>query len=423
MIAIASRLSRHGLLFAAVKSTVLLAPIACAALLSAAMYGQMEWQLALATGVAPATALGAHGILAYGSVGARARRHMRIAVMHLGAIAGVMIMMALLLPLLGAAWQDFALGPVLAIGALVSVQLALSARLKGQGFGAWASAVESSLYLCLLAALGLFVWSGGGFMTGLVLLAIAASGLLWWGLARSVALRVPGPHWSRRYAAFVSAGAQFMTGGLLVGLFMAVPRASLGLFAGELEVARFALVFRWLSIAIVAHQFIATVFFRNLFAGDADSGRDRALAMIVLLVTLLAAVIAMVIGSGWLRHSAVDLPLPERADWMLIWLMAAAMVLWATTAALEGSMYRQQLAKSQAIAAAFGLTAFAVAAFGLYWASVDVVLGTAWAWLAGFVCTIVLQLRRLVHHDARILQLAAMSTGCTVACIAVACLG
>ncbi|MGH8558729.1 MAG: hypothetical protein ACRESZ_15010 [Methylococcales bacterium] len=419
MIKIFSRLCGHGMLFALAKSSVLLAPLLAARQLSQENYGRVEWWLALSMALGPMMALGAHGLLAFGSVGSNARLHERTAAVYVIQAGLLMVALAVLLSLLGLGWPHYFFAPVMAQSGLICLQMALAVRLKGMGYGAWASLVESGLYLCLLLAL-LLSRIGGSFVNTYIALIVIASVASVIGLAKVV--RLPAlSRWGRRnYKGCIGMGLRYMLGGLLLGLFMAAPRGLLGIFDGDAAVGRFALVFRWLSVSIVAHQFIMTLFFRNLFVDRPTRERDRLLAVTVMLVALMSIGLVVLIRLGWLGQ--LGLPQPPETDHKLLWLMAAAMVLWSTTSCLEGNLYRLDAARAQILAAAAGLSGLVVAVTVFHFLNADAALTMFLAWLAGFSAIVLAQLRALAVRGLHLPRLMLAATLPVASCLILATL-
>jgi len=380
-------LGQHGLIFAAAKSSVLIAPLLAAAMLSQSLYGTVEWWLALSMSIGPVVGMGAPTIVAYGSVGRRLYRHVRTATISVLLMALGLVVFALAMPIVGQGWLQSFYGPVALQCAVIILQMTLSARLKGIGKGAWASVAESTLYICLLGAL-LLTLLGADFVLSFMLCMLFVCVLLATGIFRLV--HIPSVRrWPlRNFRACFHVGLRFMTGAALMGVFMATPRISLGFLASPEVVASFALVFRWLSISIVAHQFINTVFFRHIYGDVAERQRDRALALTVAVVALSALGIVVFLRFG---PTLLPIPLPIPKDLGLALPIAAAMVMWATTACLEGSLFREGASSAQARAVTFGLTAqlVALAVFSAVFS--NLVYGVTYAWLIGLVALIFFQ--------------------------------
>ncbi|TBU91620.1 hypothetical protein DNJ95_14380 [Stutzerimonas kirkiae] len=408
-------LGQHGLIFVLAKSAVLIAPLLAAGLLSQSLYGTVEWWLALSLSFGPLLAMGAPGLIAYGTLGDKFRRHVRTATVFVLIAVTVLLLLALAMPLLGLDWKSSFYGPVALQCAVVALQMTLSARLKGLGKGAWASLVESTLYLSLLCAL-LLNWQGFDFILSFMGLLLFACSLLIGGVIRF--LPVPSlSRWQRRnYRAFLRVGLHFMAGSTLMGIFMALPRISLGLLASPEKVAEFALVFRWLSISIVAHQFISTVFFRTIFTDIDTRKRDRMLSSAVLLVAFgtVSIVFALYIAQ------ALNLPLPIPTSMELVWSMSIVMVMWSATACFEGSLYREGASLAQIRAIVSGLfVQILVLALVAVLASGNVLLyGVSYAWLLGLVITIAVQNLALRIAGQEMFFLLRVVSGCLILFVA-----
>jgi hypothetical protein len=385
-------LGKHGLIFAIAKSSVLFSPLLAAGILSKSQYGSVEWWLALSLSFGPVFAMGAPGLVAYGTLGDKYSRHVSTATVFVLITATALLLLAFVMPVFGLDWHRSLYGPVLVQCAVIALQMTLAARLKGLGKGAWASLVESSLYLSLLCAL-IVSWKGLDFVNSFICLMLLTSVLLIAGLMCSVSIpRLP--RWTKlNYRAFLRASMPFMAGGALMGIFMAMPRISLGFFASPGKVAEFALVFRWLSIAIVAHQFINTVFFRKIFADGDPQRRDRMLAATVFIVAILSVCIVLTLQ---LTHS-LNVPLPIPPTLNLAWSMCIVMFMWSGSASLEGSLYRVGASLVQVRATVFGLT-FQLLTLGLITVlgvGEELLFGVTSAWLIGFFVMIYFQWRGL----------------------------
>lgn len=389
-------LGQHGLIFVLAKSAVLIAPLLAAGLLSQSLYGTVEWWLALSLSFGPLLAMGAPGLIAYGTLGDKFLRHVRTATVFVLIAATVLLLLALAMPLLGLSWKSSFYGPVALQCAVVALQMTLSARLKGLGKGAWASLVESTLYLSLLCAL-LLNWQGLDFVLSFMGLLLFACSLLIGGVIRFVPVPSLSRWQKRNYRAFLRVGLHFMAGSTLMGIFMALPRISLGVLASPEKVAEFALVFRWLSISIIAHQFINTVFFRTIFTDVDTQKRDRMLASTVLSVGFGTVSIVCALHMA----QALNLPLPIPSSMELVWSMSIVMVMWSATACFEGSLYREgaSLAQIRAIVSGLFVQILVLALVAVLPDNNVPLVGMSYAWLLGFVAMILVQNRTLHSMD------------------------
>lgn len=370
------------------------------------MYGELEWWLALSLILSPLISMGAAGVIAYGTIGGKLRNDLNTATIFTLTIAILIIIIAAILSLLHENWNEASYTLIGFQSALVCLQTTLSARLKGLGRGAWASVTESTLYFCLLLAL-LATAIGLDFLTAY------ASALLFLSVVLAAALSqftpLPSPrHWLRRnYRNFLHVGSRFMIGGALMGTFMGAPRVFLGFWSTPEQVAEFALTFRWLSISIVIHQFVNTVFFRSIFGDIEERRRERILAITVTMVALGAIAVSMALRHAPLQR--MELPLPE--DIGLLAPLAIGMILWATTACLEGSLYRMGASTEQMRAVALGCLAF-LAVVATTMSEESPAYQAAYAWLAGLttiICSQYFSLRRLEQNMPLILQTSAVA--------------
>lgn len=405
------RLSQYGLIFAASKSTVLLAPLLAAAVLSQTAYGRVEWWLALSLSLGPLVGMGAAGVVAYGTVGGKLERHLRTATMFTLLVAATLVVLALSMRVFGGSWEEASYGLVTLQCGLICLQTTFSARLKGLGKGALASAIESALYISLLGAL-LVIRLGIELLDAYAYTLLFLCVLLAAGIVRFTplpALR----RWPRRnYRAFLRVGAVFMVGGALMGGFMAAPRVLLGFWSTPERIAEFTLAFRWLSMAIVVHQFVNTVFFRNIF-GDIDiRKRERLLSITVAMVAFGVIAVAEFVKIASLLQPSIPTP----HDLGLLLPIALGMILWATTACLEGSLYRLAASGRQTRSVALGCVVLIAVAGGWAISGGEPTYGVTYAWISGLATIIASQyfsLRALGQNFSLLLKSLILIIFCT----------
>jgi hypothetical protein len=383
-----TRLSGHAVLFGASKSSVLFAPFLAAWLLSKAEYGALEWWLSLSMTLGPIMALGAHGVVAYGSLGGVFTPYVRAAVMYVCLVCSCALLFVLLLPVAGIDWKVSFVGVVTLQSAMVVLQLALSARLKGLGKGAWASLAESALYIALMLSLLLTV-VGVDFVLGFMLVMIAVELCMLWLLIKISDLPSANYWFHEDYKKMFSLSHKFFIGGTLMGAFMAGPRLLMGGISDATLVASFSIVFRWLSIAIIIHQFINTFYFRQIYRGDLTK-RKFALLGCVGLVAIFSVLIAFAVSSQFVR--SFNIPLPDSNDIWLVWSMAGVMILWSASASFEGVLSSAGRVMSQSIAVALGLIVFLIIFGSFYFTGgTDHKFSLTIAWLAGFISMVAVQ--------------------------------
>lgn len=397
---------KHGCLFSIAKCTVLFAPLLAAAVLSERAYGQLEWWLALSLTLGPVLAMGAPVVVAYGTVGDKLKSNVSFATIFILSVGSCLVVLAMFFRSISSDWEEGWYGLVVLQTALVCFQATLAARLKGLGKGAWASLIESFLYTSLFSAL---ILASLGFdfhaVYGSVLACstvLAACGIFWFAppLDRDTLTR-------QGYGEFLKLAMPFMVGGSLMAGFMAAPRVLLGINGTPENVAEFALAFRWLSIAIAAHQFIHTLFFPKIF-GDVDfRKREKLLAVSVTIVGMV--VIFEIVFLHMAHFLNLGLPLPS--DFALLLPISIAMVLWATTASLEGALFRIGAVGKQTRSVLLGLvTMLGISAFFVY-PGVHSAKSMGYAWVGGMVVIIIsqfLSLRALGECSLRLVVLSAV---------------
>ncbi|WP_212802076.1 hypothetical protein [Pseudomonas sp. St290] len=385
---IVRKLSGHAVLFGVSKSSVLFAPFLAAWLLSKSQYGALEWWLSLSMTIGPIMTLGAQGVVAYGSLGGMFSPYVRAAVIYIFFVCSSTLLFALLLSVVGAGWKISYVSVVALQSSIVVLQLVLSARLKGLGKGAWASLAESALYISLLFSL-LLALVGVDFVSGFMSVMIVVESFMLWLLIKVSDLPRVSCWRHEDYKKTFSLSYRFLIGGALMGAFMAGPRLLMGWVSDESLVAAFSIVFRWLSIAIVIHQFINTYYFMRIYGGD-PTKRKFAILGCVGLVAISAVVIALTVSSHAIRST--DIPLPDSNDVWLIWSMAGIMILWSTSACLEGVLNSAGRVMSQSISVALGLiVSLIVFGYFYFWGNDHYKLSLTIAWAAGFVSIVVLQ--------------------------------
>lgn len=369
------------------KSTVLLSPFIAATLLSRSDYGLVEWWLSLAMVIGPLLGVGASGVIAYGTLGGQARRYVGAASLYIVMLCTLIVFVLLFLVVFcGHANNFHVFSPVL-MCCCVMQQMAISSRLKALNRGAWASLAECGLYISLLLALLVNDFTGllskSLFYSLLFTILIGMGVLIRLSLnvkkLRLCVLRIPG---------FLRVGVNYLVGGAVMAFFMATPRIYLGWVESPLAVADFSLVFRWLSISIIIHQFVSTLFFRFIYTAE-PSRRAKVISYVVLCVGLACFSLSGIVMLRPFETAGVPYP---NVDYMIIWTMSLVMVLWAATASLEGVLLRADSALSQIWSVVIGLGVTVLALWMIYWFDLVQLISVSLAWLLGFIFMIGVQL-------------------------------
>ncbi|MEX5588364.1 hypothetical protein [Pseudomonas urmiensis] len=381
MVAVIRRLSANLVAFGLSKSAVLFAPFLAAWALSVEQYGQVEWWLSISMTLGPLIAFGANGVIAYGSLGGTLASYLQLASRYV-------VLMAILVSSAGIAGfilgkHEFSLISMLSVSVLL--QLATAAKLKALGRGGGAALAESVAYIALLVAV-LMSLLGLDFKVVLFVLLIISSALM---LFNFTCISPAGTWGELRSGGLLSLFRQsykFVISAVLMALFMASPRLVMGFMSQVESVAAFALIFRWLSISIVIHQFINTIYFKRIYS---SVGRSRVVLVAACcgLVATTALIIALILSLdlfGSLGLSA--LPVPPVKEKLSIWIVALAVVLWSLSACLEGVLNSMGKVTWQITASLLGVVVFMVAVFPmLALSSFSPVRAVSVSWLLAFM--------------------------------------
>lgn len=360
MVAVIRKLSANLVVFGLSKSAVLIAPFLAAWALSVEQYGQMEWWLSISMTLGPLLAFGANGILAYGSLGGTLAAYLPLASRYVVLVTALAASAAIAGFILGN--LEFAVIAMLSVSVLL--QLTSAAKLKALGRGAWAALAESVAYLALLIAV-LMSLLGLDFKVVLFSLLLLSSTLMLWHFT---VVSPGGPVGQLLEGGLLSLFRQsykFLVSAVLMAFFMAGPRLVLGFMDQTESVAAFALIFRWLSISIVIHQFINTIYFKRIYS---SVGRTRALLIAACcgLVAATALIIALLLSFDLFQLVGLStLPVPPASETLSIWIVALAVVLWSLSACLEGVLNSLGKVVWQITASLLGVVVFLAAVLPL----------------------------------------------------------
>lgn len=317
------------------KSSVLLAPLFAAYIWSPGDYGRLEWWISTATLLGSAIALGAPAVISFEII-ANKKELAGAATLHVITASTVVTVVILgLLFIVGFENASWLIAVLLA--AQVALQLTLTGELRAAGLGGLGSVGQSALYILIFGFLGLH-YAGMSIVSAITLLScLTQIALIWFIFRRS---RIRWVQSSRSWLNFLSYGPRVMLAAFLFMLINQIPRVYLGSTASGDELAKFALVYRWLAIAIVAHQFFGTVFFRFLFDPD-KKAQDLRLSIPVAGVGLASTVIVIFL---YFVPADLNLPLPLPGDRAksFMFLVAAVLPFWSAVATMEGIFYREK---------------------------------------------------------------------------------
>lgn len=325
------------------KAAVLMAPLLLAAVLPVSAYGEFEGAIALAGILAPVLTGGMSAAIPYfllkSADHARTPQILLFASIVLGAcLTGVVT------TVVAAGWVFPATSLLLATA--LSAQVTISVFLKCHGKAAPASAVEGGLYWVMAG--GALAAMGGG------LLDIS---ILYWSVAVYTAVL-----WALITGRVLASGGSFSAQlqGLRQVLRYAVPfvlpalgmllvvnggRVLSGQWLDSESTALYGFIFRIAAPAILIHQLLATIFFRQLYTSD-PARLDLYFSSVIMMVTLvgtLGYLIAPPLLAG--IFPLLDSVSPEELQ--VYQLVLAQISLWVALALLEPILARENKAWSQ----------------------------------------------------------------------------
>jgi len=345
------RVALQAAIFCVFKAIVLVAPLAASHVYPLATYGALEWTIALATTLLPVAALGLTAAIPYfllhvqkADVAASIRLYGRgLTVVGVVAAAAALVTGHLL-------W-----GLVIASTAAFAGQALWSAFEKAGGRPARASAYDAGFYVALLGAVTASAVSGVGLeavVGGLLLYLL----VLFW---RSFS-GVGGGHQLRVALAY---GMPFVIPTVaMVGLVNS-GRAIAGYALPSDQMGLYGFVFRIVAPAVLVHQLLGILYFRQLYATRDSRSLDRYFMAV-------AVGVGFVAGGLFLAVPLVDTELSDvlamaKSDpnfARIHYWLSVQMILWVGLALVEPIMARENRAGAQTAVLSVVLAAFVAAA-------------------------------------------------------------
>lgn len=334
------------------------APLMLANLLRSDEYGALETAQATASLVANAAALGTAGLVPLVLLQHTKNATLAGITLHHLVLAAICIAAALYCWLVGVslAW------PIAAIfTAAIALQTLGSTHLKSLGRSEASVLLDAGLF-GLMALAGLCAhWLDSRYAMTFVIAAATGYAMVLMGVYLTVFCRARSANIAGQWWSALGMGWPLMLGGIVSILATTSGRLGIGLLAGPLVAADYAVISRAAALPIVAHQLIMIARFRDLFALP-HAQAERAAAQIVALVAVSAfgfwllcpwfgALLGPAFVDAWVNHR-----LPGA------WIVAQS-VLWSAIALNDLVISRQQVMMRVLPFSA----AFIVLALGLGW--------------------------------------------------------
>ena len=374
----------HLSLFGASKSAVLFAPLIAASVLSQSNYGLLEWSLSFAMMLGILLSLGAGGVLSFEII-----KHETNSLINTTLFYALVI--SLVLGILGSIsiifFEPSRISYILGFAGVFTGQFVLSAYLKAKGKGAYASIVESFIYIVILLLVFNSIFQEIKSLEFLLIFpffTIVFSGILFFLISDRTKLK------KEDFSLFIQRGFPIMISGLLAVGFVNLPRVLLGNFESFESVGVFSLYFRWAAIALVAYQFALVINFRKIYTYSYEK-LDRYIVAISAMVFLIGFFIILGLEVIEKYDITFHLAVPKQ-DILIQSLMAGTITLWAIGTSLEGLFYREHLSKLQIYSSAFGIGIFLLSIVFLSSFISNVILIFSLSWFVSYFTIVLLQL-------------------------------
>lgn len=337
--------------FGASKGSVFFAPLFAASVLSSTNYGLIEWALSLSMILGIVFSFGAGGVLAFEIVKNDKSDLISIALSYMVFVTflfGVLGITSLVLHF--SHKTSFIIG----FTGLFAGQFALSSYMKAKGMGAFASTVESFIYVAIL----ILVFNS--FIKKIIYLeyigifpvfVLLFSSIIFFALLNRKLVFNLG-----HYIRFGKRGLPILFSSLLSIGLINLPRVLLGGVGSFDEVAEFSLYFRWTGIALVLYQFVYVVKFREIYTYSYGKF-DNYITIISWLVLLSGIFITLGLVLLKKYNLTFGVNLPER-NFVIQGYMVGVVTLWTITASLEGVFFREHLTRWQIYANVLGISVF-----------------------------------------------------------------
>ncbi len=337
---------KHFIIFGFSKSAVLLAPLLAASVLTKDEYGSLEWALSFSMMSALFLSLGAGGIIAFEIVKHEKSDLLTTALSYISFLTFFLGLTTAIIVLIDSKMAAMLIG----FTGIFLGQFALSSYMKAKGKGAFASIVDSFIYILILLLVLYSIFIDDRRLHLFILFSVAAL------FFSAILFRISGNKFrmhKSHFFKFVKTGAPIMLASFATVGFMNLPRVLIGNFGTMEDVGDFALYFRWAALALVAYQFIVVINFRKIYQLN-HTELDRYITFISLAVLIIGSLLVMTMPILKEFEVFKQLHLPQK-NLPIQSLMVAIVAIWTLSASIEGLIYREHLTKFQIYSSIFGI--------------------------------------------------------------------
>lgn len=374
----------HLLIFSFSKSTVLFAPLIAASVLSQSNYGLLEWSLSVSMILSVVLSFGAGAVISFEIIKSEKSKLIDMALFYIGVITFLLGVMGILSFIF---FSSLSLNYILAFTGVFLGQFALSAYIKAKGRGAYASMIESFIYIFILLLLFNSIYKELQYLEFLILFSIVSiifSIILFKLIDNKRTLN------KEEISPFFNKGFPIMLSGLLAVGFLNLPRIILGYFGSFEDVAEFSLYFRWAAIAVIAYQFIIVMNFRKIYKLS-HVELDTYIVRITFAVLVIGYSLIVTIGALEENASLYSIALPKE-NLLIQILMIGSITFWTISTSLEGLFYRENLAKYQGFSSLIGISSFLLNIFILNYFIDNIILTFSLSWCLSYMILIITQI-------------------------------
>jgi len=372
------------IIFGTSKSAVMFAPIIAASTLSTQNYGLLEWSLSASIMFAVAVSLGSGGVIAFEVVKNEHSPIISISMIYTAILSFFLAATGLISYIIHLSNQ---LTFFLMFSGLFVAQFSLSAFMKAKGAGAYATIIDSLVYILifLLAIFAtsknkdefqyIFIFSVSAFFLSFIIYFLSNIKKNYFEISK--------------FFLFLRRGIPIMLSSLMAIGFINLPRVLLGEFDSFEKVAEFSLLFRWAALALVVYQFVVVIKFREIYKSELHQ-IDRYFAFISIAIFFIGFAIILILNSLNAQFNELPFATPSQ-NFIFQSFMATSIALWVLSTSLEGIFYREHLAKYQFYSSLIGILIFLGIFFiiqNIYCITIFTVL---LSWISGFCITIVTQ--------------------------------
>ncbi|MDO8330189.1 MAG: hypothetical protein Q7T36_06940 [Fluviicoccus sp.] len=338
MIAKVQRLIKVGLAFGLSKSTVFFVPLLLSNFLSPADYGLFESCLAYGSLIAIILGCGLVAAVPYFMMVKKTESHNGWFYLH-AAVLFIPLMVAI--PLFAFKWIGSEIFLILTFAAVINWQRIYAADMKSRGNASYSSFSESFIYLAILvvALISLEKISIRQLSMDLVTIFIPMSLVLTMLMLRRYPIKIA--NWRSAREIYLFSLPTILPGMSLL-LITSLVRLVAPFMVGAEKLAVYSFYFRFASIAVVVYQFLATIFFAEMYKRDA-AGLDNIFTKVGLLILALAVSGFFVFPSVF--SGVFKLFSTYKDYWVLYLVLVFFCYFWVCEAMLESIIFRQKLSK------------------------------------------------------------------------------